>query len=325
MTTAAELLTRLRDASDQGPSARLATLLVEDALSRPVRDLVDPGRAAQALQEGLLAWTASDAGVAQVVAEVERLRARASAHGQPVSSIVPQAVQQTARGIAKLPMVPGRDAVMKLLDRPSFRQVIRGQLIETLAEFGRKATSPVADNPIARGLGGLGKLAGQIAKPSGLGAIASAVSSEVERHVEKRATDFADNAVGGIIAGIAEQASDPGRAAQQAALRVELLDGILALTGKDVGELARGSVDEQVSLVRKGLTDWGKDGGLGRDAEALIRLALEREGERPLGAVLGALGVLEPVSRHACAYVRAALARVVSAEPFAAWLEAAMK
>jgi hypothetical protein len=324
MATAAELLARLRDPADDAPSARLAALLVEETLARPVRELVDPAVVAAAMQSTLLAWTASDPGVAHVVATAERVRAVVSAHDRPVSDVVPAAVQGGLREMAQLPFVARRDAVMKLLDRQSFRQLVRAQLVETLVDFGRRATSPVSDSPLARGLGGLGKLAGQIAKPSGLSAIASAVSGEVERQVEKRANDFADTAVAGIISGIADQASDPARSTQQAALRLELLEGVLALTGSEVGELAHGNLDRQVGVVRKALAAWATGGDLARDVEGALRVILELEGARPLGDLLNVLGVRGPVSLHARAFVRAALARVVAAEAFAAWLEQAM-
>ena len=320
----AELLARLRDTSDDAPSARLAALLVEDTLARPVRELVDPTLVATAVQSALLAWTESEPGVAHVVARAERGRAMASVHDRPVSDLVPAAVQGGLRELVQLPFVARRGAVMKLLDRQSFRQLVRAQLVQTLVDFGRRAASPVSDNPIARGLGGLGKLAGQIAKPSGLSAIASAVSNEVERQVEKRANDFADTAVTGIISGIADQASDPSRAAQQAALRLELVEGVLALTGADLGELARGNLDRQVGVARKALAAWAAKGDLARDVEAPLRFIVEMEGARPLGALLGELGVLEPVSIHARAFVRAALARVVAGEAFVAWLEQTM-
>lgn len=325
MTTAAELLARLRDASDEGPSARLASLLVDDVLSRPLRELVNPAHAALALQETALAWTQSESGVAFAVAELERLRAKLAAEKKPLSSVVPAAVQGGLRALVQLPMVPRRDVVMKLLNRKSFRQVIRAQLVETLADFGRKAASPVADSPIARGLGGLGKLAGQIARPSGLGAIASAVSSEVERQVEKRANDFADTAVVGVISGIAEQASNPARATQQAALRLELLEGIVALTGADLGELTRGSIDEQVAVVRAALAAWARGGELSRDVGAQLALVVGYEANRAVGALLGELGVAEAVTTHARTFVHAAIARVVAGEAFAAWIEQAMQ
>ncbi len=241
MPSASELLTRLRDPSDDGPSARLAALVVDDVLATPVARLVEPGLVVAAVRDSLRAWTSSDAAAASVVQRLEVARAWLSGHDGAVGDRVPTALRDGARTFVQLPMPARREAVLRLLDRPGVKQVIRAQLAQTLADFGRRAASPVSDNALARGLGGLGKLAGQIARPSPLGAIASAVSGEVERQVEKRASEFADTAVAGVLAGIAEQASDPARATQQAALRLELLDGLLALTGSDVAELARGA------------------------------------------------------------------------------------
>jgi hypothetical protein len=214
-----------------------------------------------------------------------------------------------------------REAVLRLLDRPGVKQVLRAQLAHTLADFGRRATSPVSDNALARGLGGLGKLAGQIARPSPLGAIASAVSGEVERQVEKRASDFADTAVAGVLAGIAEQASDPARAAQQAALRLELLDGLLSLTGGDLSELAHGGVPAQVATVRKALAAWVASAEFARDVEQPLAWILAREGERTVGALLDDLAIRGPVRLHACRAVRAAVARLVETDAFVAWLD----
>lgn len=321
MPSAAELLTRLRDPSDDGPSARLAALVVDDVLATPVARLVEPGLVVAALRDSLRACTSSDAAAASVVQRLEGARAWLSGHDGAVGDRVPPALRDGARTFVQLPMPARREAVLRLLDRPGVKQVIRAQLAQTLADFGRRAASPVSDNALARGLGGLGKLAGQIARPSPLGAIASAVSGEVERQVEKRASEFADTAVAGVLAGIAEQASDPARATQQAALRLELLDGLLALTGSDVAELARGSVPAQVATVRKGLAAWVASADFARDVEQPLAWLVAREGERPVGDLLDDLALRGPVRLHACQVVRAGLARLVATDAFVAWLD----
>ncbi len=320
MPTAAELLARLRDPSDDGPSARLAALLVDDVLSTPVDELVDPGLVVSALRESLRAITSSDAAAGQIVQRLELGRTMLAAHDQPVGNIVPAPLLEGLRRFVQLPVQARREVVLKLVDRQSFRQVIRGQLTQTLADFGRRAASPVSDNALARGLGGLGKLAGQIARPSPLGAIASAVSGEVERQVEKRASDFADTAVAGVLAGIAEQASDPARAGQQAALRLELLEGLLALTGSDIGELARGSIEAQVSTVRQALAAWVASADFDRDVEQPLAWILAQEGPRPLGELLDDLALRQPVRIHAQRVARAAMARLTASDAFVAWL-----
>jgi hypothetical protein len=321
MPSAPELLARLRDPSDDGPSARLAALVVDHVLATPVGQLVDPGLVVGALRDSLQAWTASDEAAAHVVQRLEDAGAWLSGHDKAVGDLVPPPLREGLRSFVQLPMPARREAVLRLLDRQGVKQVIRAQLAQTLADFGRRAASPVSDNALARGLGGLGKLAGQIARPSPLGAIASAVSGEVERQVEKRASDFADTAVAGVLAGIAEQASDPARAAQQAALRLELLDGLLSLTGGDVSELARGGVPAQVATVRKALAAWASSADFARDVEQPLASLLSREGERTVGAILDDLAIRGPVRLHACQVVRAAVARLVESDAFVAWLD----
>ncbi len=324
MTSPDELLARLRDGSDDSPSARLAALLVDDVLARPLHELVETTAIATATRDALLAWTASDAGAARVVADLERARTLAGAQRGPVGELLPVPVRVALRDLAKLPVVARRDAVLKLVDRPSLRQAIRGQLVRTLVDFGRKVSSPVSDNPIARGLGGLGKLAGQIAKPSPLGAIASAVSGEVERQIDKRASDFADTAVAGILSGIADQASDPANVASQAALRLELLEGLLGLTGADLGALAEGNVAEQVAIARRALAAWAADPAFVATIEGPIQLALALEAARTIGDLLDGLGVRAAVTGHARGFVRRAIGHVVQTEAFATWLSLAM-
>jgi hypothetical protein len=321
MPTSAELLARLRDPSDEGAAARLAALLVDDALTQPLRQLVDPPLLVGALRDSLRACASSDAAAAHIVQRVETGRALLATSDRAVGELLPAALVQGARRFAQLPLHTRREAVLKLLDRQSFRQAIRGQLAQTLADFGRRAASPVSDNALARGLGGLGKLAGQIARPSPLGAIASAVSGEVERQVEKRASEFADTAVAGVLAGIAEQASDPARATQQAELRLELLEGVLALTGADLGELARGSVDAQVAVVREALAAWVASESFDHDVELPLQALLAIEGERSLGALLDDLALREPMALHGRRFVRTALARLVGGDAFVAWLD----
>jgi hypothetical protein len=321
MATHAEILARLRDASDGGPSARLASLLVDDVLRMPVAELLDPAAVASALRDVLQLLTASDEAALRVVGRLEAVRVRVAARPRGVGEDIPPALREGMRTFVQLPLVPRREVVLKLLDRQALKQAVRAQLAQTLADFGRRAASPVSDSALARGLGGLGKLAGQIARPSPLGAIASAVSSEVERQVEKRAAEFSDSAVAGVIAGIADQASDPARAAQQAALRLELLEGALSLTGVELGELARGSVEAQVATVRSALAKWVASASFATDIARPLALLVAAEAERPLGALLDDLAIQSAVRAHAVPWVRRGLARLISGDAFAAWLE----
>lgn len=320
--TASPLLARLRDPAPDAPPARLAALLVDEVLARPVQELVKPERVVKALRDGIVAFTSSDAAVAKVKGEVELVRGLVGMQGAAIGDRVSKPLKDGIRKFATLPFSTRREVVLKLLDRPSFRAVVKAQLTQTLADFGRKAASPVSDNAIARGLGGLGKLAGRVAAPSPLGALASAVSGEVERQLEKRASEFADNAVTGVLASIADQVSDPARAEQQAALRVELLEGLLGLTGADIAQVASASVETQVAIVREALAGWAAHADFERDVSVPLSWWLAKEGDRPLGALLHDLSILETVKKHARELVLENMLRFTAGGAFEAWLAA---
>jgi hypothetical protein len=316
-----EALEKLRDPSPEGASARLAALLVEDALGRTVSDLLEVSVLAAALREGLRAFTSSDAAAALMLdASLEAEKALA-AEKRTLGALVSPALRNGAHELAAVAVTPPREVIAKLLDREPLKKLLRAQVSDTLVAFGRRAASPVSDNPIARGLGGLGKLAmGQAGKPSAFGAIANAVSGEVERQVEKRAADFADTAVAGILDGIAAQFSDPARAKDQAAMREALLDGFLELTGAEAAQLVRGPIAERVAVARKMLAAWSAEATFESDVESLVTTALAKDAARPLRDVLADLGILDVVRTRATGIVHRRVSAVVAGDAFAGWL-----
>jgi hypothetical protein len=326
MADAKVVLGKLRDPSADGASARLAALLVKDALGRTVNELLDVRFVAGALREGLRTFAASDAAAAWVTATLEEGEKTLAAEKRTLGALASPSLVEAAHELAALQVTPPREVVEKLLDREPLKKLLRAQVVDTLIAFGRRAASPVSDNRIARGLGGLSKLAmGNASKPSAFGALANAVSGEVERQVEKRATDFADTAVEGILEGLAVQLSDPARAKEQVAMRLALLDGFLELTGAEVAQLGRGPVADRVVVARKALGAWAAEESFEADWDALIATLLAKEGGRPLGDVLGDLGVKDVVAEKATELVRRKVALVVAGEPFAEWLGALLE
>ena len=316
------VLERLRDPSAEGAAGRLAWLLVDDALGRTLSDLLDVRLFAAALREGIRAFASSDAAAARMAAIVEEGEKTLAAEKRTIGALLPASLKTGAHDFAALALTPPGDVIEKLLDREPVKKLLRAQVIDTLIAFGRKAASPVADNPIARGLGGLSKLAlGQGGKPSAFGAIANAVSGEVERQVEKRATDFADIAVAGILDGISAQLSDPARAKEQAALRLALLDGFLELTGAEVATLGRGPTAARVAVARKTLAAWAAEETFEAEVEALATALLAKDVGRTLGDVLRDLGLEDVVSEKAREIVRRRVAAFVAGERFAEWLQ----
>jgi hypothetical protein len=321
MASADEVLGKLRDASPEGAAGRLAERIVDDVLGKTLRDLVDVSFAAAAARDALRAFTASDAAAARVADVLTEAEKTLAADKRAVGTVVPAALRAGARDLASVAVTPPRDVVEKLLDREPLKKLLRAQVIDTLIAFGRKAASPVADNPIARGIGGLGKLAlGQATKPGAFGAIANAVSGEVERQVEKRATDFADTAVAGIVSGMAAQIADPARAKEQAAMRLAMLDGFLELTGPEVAALVRGPVAERVAAVRKALGAWSADAKFEAEVESLVNTVLAKDGDRTLGEVLADLGLRDVARANGRVLVQRRIAGFVAGEAFAEWL-----
>ncbi|MGO9834518.1 MAG: hypothetical protein ACLP1X_09905 [Polyangiaceae bacterium] len=320
MADLSQILARLR--AGGGVAAGLAAAIVDDVLQRPVEELLGAHSLAGAVREGLVALTTSDSATQRITERLQGASRALSAEKRTTEAIVPSALADGMRGFARLPSAPSRDALLKVLDRPPVRRMLRAQVIETLAAFGRRAASPVSDSSLARGLGGISKRAlGQIASgPGALSRVASAVSSEVERQVERRATDFADTAVAGILAGIVDQAADPARRDEQAAVRIALVDGLLEMTGAELAGLSPGDAVSQVEVARSALAAWATQPDFVRSLESALEAVLAEDAHRPLGDLLADFAIRDTVVKHATGVVEHAIARLVAGPAFERWL-----
>lgn len=315
-----KVLARLRSGGGGGPVASLAALLVEQVLARPLAALVEPEELALRVREGIASLSSSDAAVQRVVERADAVVAAVAAEQRPLRAVVPPALAGGAVALARLPTTPSRDALLKLIDSEPVKKLLRAQVIEALAAFGRKAASPVSESTIARGLGGISKLALGGSNRNPLARVANAVSGEVERQVEKRAAEFADTAVVGILAGIVDQVTDPSHRDEQAAVRVAIVDGLLELTGADLAGIARGDVPAQVAAVRSAFAAWSADAAFANDVQAAVSAAIARDAARPLGDILADFAIRESVSAHARAVAEREIAHLVGGEAFATWL-----
>ncbi len=257
-----ELLEKLRT---EEAVADLARLVVADLLSRPPAEVVDARFTAELVQRSLQGWLRSDVAEERLLATLEDVRGRLREDDRRVRDVVPDEVVDGARRLAARPYSPDRGTLLAILDRPPVHRLVREILRETLVDFGKKLRAPVADNRVAKSLGGLGRFARSkaAAKTGSIGALAGglvgAVSEEVERQVERRAAEFADGAISGVLQRFADELCDPRRADDQAALRGAILEGILELRGVDAAkELDNADPGELVGLLRSILTDWAE-------------------------------------------------------------------
>jgi hypothetical protein len=286
-------------------AASLAALLVAQALARPLAELVPP---AAMVAEAARTLAASDAGAAWLQARVAAVVAALEAERGRLADVLPPSLTRAARDLAALPVRPKRATLLAVLDHPPVRQLLRAQVVQTLLEFGRKAAAPFTDNPISRGLKAF-------SRGGALGSIAGAAQAELER----QAAGFADTAVGEVLAGLATELSDPARVKEQAAVRAAVLDGLLGLGVAEVAAIGAPHAPAAVALGRRALAAWaGEPDTIG----PVVELLLGAELARPLGDVLGDLGVRELAERHARAALGTILSELFASDAFAAWLAA---
>jgi hypothetical protein len=319
----------LKDTSPGGALDRLATLVVEHALEQPLEAHLPPASVARSLHTGLEGWLASDSAEHELATAIGRLHQAMAKDPRPLREALPaELVKALTEQAATRRYAPDRELVLSVLDRPPVRALVRGLLLNVLIDFSRKVSAPVTENRVARGLTGLAKLAAQQARSSSgtLGSMASTISDEIERQVERRARDFADSALSGVMQQIADALSQPGGSSEQAELRVALLDGVMGLKVSQLGqELARADVPASAKSMRKALSRWLASKGSQAELEGWLTKALQAEGKRPLREVLGKVGLLEPARTLGKEALRERLAPVVASAPFALWLEELMR
>ncbi len=321
------LLAKLKDEGNDAPAARLARLVVDDLLSRTVEELVDPPEAAARTVRWLGAWAASDAAHERSQALADHAIAELRKRKGSIRDALPPKLVEALEDAAAHPHAPDRRLVRKVLDREPVRKLLRELLFDALVGFGEKLRSPVTENPIAKGFGGLGRIAKEQvkARTGALGALASgvygAVSGEVERQVERRASEFADTALSGVLGKLVDSIGDPDRGEDQAALRGALLDGILELTGPELaGELERGDRASLAARARASLAAWTSSPRAAADVEEALRTVLGAELPRTLGEIVKGVGLEAEFRAEAEQEVLARLRPLVASAPFAAWL-----
>lgn len=305
--------------------AELAVALVEDVLATPVGELLPSAAVANEIAEGLRAWMNSTAAQELLLAWEGRARKWLASQAMTLGQLTGRAIEEACLDLAALPYVPSREILIFLLDREPMRALLRELFLDALLAFGRKIRAPVMANPVAKGLGGLGSFVRDRARSTALGAFATDVADrladEVERQFEKRAVEFADLALSGLVARLADLLSDPARADQQASLREAIVDGIFALQTSELAEeMERSDPARRSALLRRGLGSWvATDEAVGR-IRALVEGLIDGYADRPLGAVLEDLDLLEAYRGLAIAAAGRRLRRLVEGEAFLAWL-----
>jgi len=321
-----KLLAKLRD-NDKTPLPGLAELIVNDALERPLHDLIEAERSAALIHEALGAWQQSDLAHDSISRNWSQLIHWLESQQRPLGEVLPQEFLDGATALAAQPFAPNRELLLTLLDRPAFRQLIRELLVDTLVTFGKRLRAPVAGTRLGKGLSGLGKMARS--RSGGVGSLAGdlvgVVSEGVERQLEGRAAEFADGALSSILHKLADYLCEPGRAAEQAALREGLLDGLWQITGSQLAtEMARRDVDASADVMRRSLGLWLERPGAEEQLQGWLSEMLSAGEFENLSELLDSLGLLATVREQSLAQTERRLHEIVAADAFGQWLSGVM-
>ncbi len=316
-------LERLKNPADGGPADQLATLLLDTWLDQQVGALIPKELFKKTLRMIAEGWLQSPEALKGLTRIIELTVNDLQADRRALRELTNPELKATLREMLSRPYSPDKRLVLTVIDRPPVRELVRALLLQTVLDFGRKASAPVAG--MAKSLGGFARMAASSAKSAtgGLGALVGAVSGEVERQVEKRASEFVDSALAGVFGEIADAVSDPRRAAEAAELRLAFFEGVLELTLPALArELVNLDVPGGAQVLREGMQRWLESDHAETFYEGVADLLSRREGGRTLREVLEEAGQLQVYRSLGRELVRARVGEIVQTEAFSAWFAA---
>lgn len=304
----------------------LATLLVERAFAAPFESWGASVDWASWTRRFLDGWLSSDSAVEEMNHVVEACVAMMQRDNRSLAAWLGPDMRAALRAVISRPISPNRQLVLRIIDRKPTRDLVRQLLLETVLDFTKKASAPVAG--MAKGLGSLARLASETVKSRGgsLGHMVGAVSGEVERQLERRAIEFVDSALAGVLSQLADVVANPQRAAEAAELRLALFDGFAEATGPQLAyELINVDAAGAAVTLRQALLRWlstpASDEALKVWADALVALVRQRT----LGEVLARLGVLVPARAFGVAQLAVQIRELAKSEAFVVWLRETME
>jgi len=240
----------------------LAEVLLDGCMGRPLQTLLPPTLCAElgrAVALAVLRDPQADVRLAQGLTLAQSRLRRVPTLRSLLSADAVLLLQELAR----TPYVPERTLLVALLSRPPFRRLNRELMLGTLVDYTRRIRSTLSDPNAGRNLGMLGRLATQAVQrgTAAVGAVASGVASvvtdELERQMQRRAAEFAEGAVDELVARLAATLTDPTRTAEHIELKLALLDFALDLRGEALAnELGRSQPLRVASQLRSTLLTW---------------------------------------------------------------------
>ncbi len=313
---------RFKSKLNEAALSQLAALSLETMLDTPVDAVLDEATVVRITRSVLGGWVESNEVLPALTRALERTVNEFSGNRKMLKQVLSPDVREAVREVVSRPFSPDRALVLSLIDRAPTRELVRQLLLDAILEFGKRLSSPVSG--VAKGLGSLARLATDSVKSRGgaLGSMVGAVSGEVERQLEKRAVEFVDAALGGILGQIADSISDPRRANEAAELRTSVFDGAMNLTLQQLSrEVMNADLPGAAELLRDALRRWLASAQADVQLAELTRFALKSTPQRTLRALLTEWGLMESVKPVMHEQLSARMTAVVASPAFSSWLE----
>ncbi|MDP2317006.1 MAG: hypothetical protein Q8P41_29200 [Pseudomonadota bacterium] len=293
---------RLRD----GGADRLADLMLDDLLDRPLSELVDARWMAERLVSSVRSAAEDPRVEAWLRERVNDLRARVP-EGPPQ---IPTAIRAPLGELMQRPYVPDRVLVGKLLDHSTAQLLLKNLFQDLLIAFARRL-KPITPKG---GLPSFGRL-------SRLGeGVLGAMGHEIEHQIEQKAREFTDQAVQKLVDKMADHLCNPDLVVEYGAWRAHGLD---VLCGADMRVLA-GEVEklDPEALIATGaalVRGIAAREELAGEIEAVLSAAMEGAGTRSAREMLGG------VEEHGLELVRDLLRQraraVIETDAFSRWFD----
>jgi hypothetical protein len=303
----------VRDRLRAGGADRLADLLLDELLDRPLTELVDPRWLAERLAASLRSAAKDPKVEGWFRDRVNDVRARVPA-GPPV---VPAAIRGPARELMSRPYVPDRALVGRILDHDTARLLLKNLFSDLLVAFVRRLKPPVH---VPKGaLGGFGRFSKLGERVAGLGdGLVGVMGAELEQQLETRAREFTDQAVQKLVEKMADHFCDPALVKEYGEWRVHGLDVLLATDQRALaGEIEKLDPEALIATGAALVRGFVAREELTGELEAVLTATLEGTGGRSARELLG--GVEEHGLELARDLLRQRARAVIETPAFEQW------
>ncbi len=304
-------LDRLRN----GGADRLADLLLDDVLNRPLADLFDAEWAARQLAAAART-AAHDRKLEEMLrGRIQELRKQVPAGHLPI----PAAVRQPVEQLLQRSFLPDRLLVGRLLDHETAQLLLKATFQDMLISFARRLKPVLPGKPP-----GFSGFSGSLGRLSKLGeGVMGAVGHEVERQVEEKAREFMEAGVHRLVMTMADHLCDPRFAHNYGQWRLHAFDVVLStdmrLLAGEIEKLDPDALVKTGAAITRALVDRP---ALDADFRAILDTVLKQTGDRSLRDLLTEAGGSELSDQGILALrdlLRERLRAVIETPAFALW------